>query len=399
MTAAAFAALIGGPVVANAAPELVVARGGTAVEAGLDGGLGRTIATGRIAAVSLSRFGTLWVGTHPDPNDAGDLGSWEPSGVCGYTAIWGPWPSSTVDLAQYGQQFSASGLVEATDGDGPACTAQATPNDNLTYMREFLGSGTSTYIVRMTDAGEIASVDTFALCWSVTFSRPNGPIACLTHDRISEGGMGTRIRFGRVGRLRTVGPSRYDVTAAAVSPTGTRYAFILNNHVWVARPSGSGRQVAVLPVPRSPWPSKMLWTANGRWLLVQVGRSLWKMPVAGGSPRKIMTGITDFTVPPSGTTDPSADETPERFVTCTGAGATNGGAATFPKWMNLNLTNATGLPVTFTVSGASSEPYTWVVRPGQPLGDWSVAANTAGQPVSVSCSTAPSTTVSFASTG
>ncbi len=375
-------------------PALVVARSDGVWTADLNGNLARHVVLGDAQAVAIGGDGTLWVGTRPDASEL-DAG-WYPKRkeMCGYTAIWGPWPSAPIDLAQIGATWSAQALIDAQPR-GPSCEATVTPGNNLAYTGLFWGSGTSTTLLSP-GADTSFTVSTVApSCWTLTFSHPSGPVACF-----SRSGAVTFMVAGRLGHLRRVGPMDGSVTGVGISPKGKRLAFVRYNWqqdrslLMTARLDGSGqRTIARLPAYAG---GQIAWSPDGKRVFVQGGTTLWSAKVTGRSATKILTGVKDFALSPRGAAMPPESETPERSVVCAGAGATAEGATTFPEWMNLTMTNATSATVTVTITGASTDPYTWILGSGETLGDWSLSPMTPGVPISVSCG--PGTTVNFTST-
>lgn len=286
-------------------PEMVVAREGTAFEATLDGAIGRPVATGGVAAVALSRGGTLWIGTNPSPGDEWDTEwgeQWELSSVCGYSVMRQPWPSGTVDVSA-GATWPAVSLLEATgdDRDAPSCETAATPDGNLAYMRLFVGSGTNTRELAIDPAtGTVAVSDRVIGCWAVSFSRPGGPIACVRRWFAPRGGGYNRVYAGLPESPRLIGSRAHETVSTAIDPTGARVAYPIGNTIWSIGVNGRGlSRITKLPGGRGMWINKIAWSRDGTTIIAKRGVQLWRFRAGEKRARQVMSGVDDFTLAPA----------------------------------------------------------------------------------------------------
>ncbi len=281
--------------------QLVVVKNGVASLATLSGAVGQDIATGGIRGASVSPAGTLWLASRPSERELSSLNPDYRPYMCGFTRVVWPWPSTPVNIGAVGATWPAKMLTDAAPhhSEMPTCEIAATPEDALAFTRMPVGSGTRSLVLRPSTTDNSFSVSSLGCGWSVTFSVPGGPVACLYHAQMGWGSAGYRVFTGQLNHVRGASSRQQSATGAGISPDGRRVVLLSDSGV-ITVAKTNGRQARRIGTVRGAR-GRVLWTPDGTTIIIRAGSSLWKMAVSGRRPPvRFMSGVDDVAVMPQG---------------------------------------------------------------------------------------------------
>jgi len=145
------------------------------------------------------------------------------------------------------------------------------------------------------EATEIVLIEPAGAIWPVLWSRDGQSVIYRAFDGKTSYFMRRNLRTGQETELR-----RGEVNWPALSPDGRQLAFTENGKVMLM--PAEGGQARELPVVRKTGDPRafvpLLWTADGRHLLLEYGRSeIWRMPVTGGEPQRTGLAVRSIQAP------------------------------------------------------------------------------------------------------